>query len=458
MRRLLLCALFLALGVAGWAASGPIDQVGFVLLADSTTTDTTSTDTIPTDTTTTIPETTDTTSTTVTDTTSTDTTTTDTTSSTTTTVPVDNPPSITSVPQDLSVEANGPNGSTVNYTKPTATDDEDGPLAVACSPESGSIFRLGESTVTCTATDSGGNTTQAPFPVTVRDTTPPSLVVPAEHSIYATSALGVSDSDPGVIAFVQAASATDIVDPQPVVGSDLHSFLPVGVTVIRFFARDFSGNATGREVRLTVLPPPKVGAPPLPPPVVASPPPNVAFLALAPLDGALGLTWQIPPGCDHVVVTRSGSDGGADEVVYSGNGNSFTDQGLENGVEYRYVIRCVDAAGNRSAGVAIVAVPRRNMLRSPKDGAQLKKPPRFAWVSEVDADYYNLQLLRNGVRIFVSWPTKPSFVLKRTWKYQGRRYTLTAGRYEWYVWPGFGPRKDVNYGTLLGVRSFRIRP
>lgn len=98
------------------------------------------------------------------------------------------------------------------------------------------------------------------------------------------------------------------------------------------------------------------------------------------------------------------------------------------------------------------------MLRLPKDGAQLKKPPKLAWASESDADYYNLQLLRNGVRIFTAWPTKTSLTLRKTWKYEGRKYTLTPGRYEWFVWPGFGPRKDANYGALLGTRSFRIRP
>jgi HYR domain len=452
MRPLLFCLLFLALGAAGWSASSSFDRAGFIWL-DTTTTDTTpTTTTTPTDSTptgtTTITSTDTTPTTTIT---STDTTPTITTPTTT----VINPPSFANVPQNVSVEANGPSGSVVNYTAPTAVDDQGGPLPVTCSPGPGSTFALGDSTVTCTATDSGGNQGQAAFTVSVRDTTPPTLVVPAPHSVFATSALGISDSDPAVIAFVGAARATDIVDPAPVVGSDLHSFLPVGATVIRFFARDFSGNDTTRDVVLTVLPQPPANTPPLAPPAVRQPPANVAALGVAPLDGALRLTWQ--PACaDHVVVTRSNSDGSAEQVVYSGNGSSYTDQGLENGVEYRYVVRCVDAAGNRSAGVAIVAVPRRNMLRSPKDGAQLTKPPRLVWSSEAQADYYNLQLLRNGVRIFTAWPRKTSLTLQKTWKYEGRRYTLAAGRYEWYVWPGIGPRKDANYGILLGARSFRI--
>jgi hypothetical protein len=428
MRQLLFCVLFLALGATGWSASGSFDRAGYVWLdaTDSTSTDTT----------------------TPTDTTSTDATTTDaTTTDVTTTTTVDNPPSFANVPSGLTVEANGPSGSAVNYTPPTASDDTDGPRPVSCTPGPGSTFPLGSTSVTCTATDLAGHQAQASFTVAVHDTTAPTLVTPDPHSVYASSALGASDSDPGVVAFVQAASATDIVDPHPVVGSNIHSLLPVGTTIISFYARDFSGNGTTRNVPLNVLPPPEASAPPLPPVVVASLPPNV---------GALTLTWQPPPGCDHVVVTRSNSDGSAETVVYTGNGSRYEDQGLENGIEYRYVIRCVDASGNRSAGVAIVAVPHRNMLRSPKDGAALKKPPKLVWGRDAEADYYNLQLLRNNVRIFAAWPTKTTFALKKGWKYQGRKYALRPGRYEWFVWPGFGPRKNVNYGTLLGTRSFVI--
>ena len=437
MRQLLFCVLFLALGATGWSASGSFDLAGYVWLdaTDSTSTDTT----------------------TPTDTTSTDATTTDaTTTDVTTTTTVDNPPSFANVPSGLTVEANGPSGSAVNYTAPTASDDTDGPRPVSCTPGSGSTFPLGSTSVTCTATDLAGHQAQASFTVAVHDTTAPTLVTPDPHSVYASSALGASDSDPGVVAFVQAASATDIVDPHPVVGSNIHSLLPVGTTVISFYARDFSGNSTTRNVPLTVLPPPEASAPPLPPVVVASLPPNVGVVGVAALDGTLVLTWQPPPGCDHVVVTRSNSDGSAEKVVYSGEGSRYEDQGLENGIEYRYVIRCVDASGNRSAGVAIVAVPHRNMLRSPKDGAALKKPPKLVWARDAEADYYNLQLLRNKVRIFAAWPTKTTFALKKGWKYQGRKYALRPGRYEWFVWPGVGPRKDATYGTLLGARSFVI--
>ena len=53
-------------------------------------------------------------------------------------------------------------------------------------------------------------------------------------------------------------------------------------------------------------------------------------------------------------------------------------------------------------------------------------------------------------------PSSQRYTLKKSWKYRGRSYKLGPGRYEWYVWPGFGQRAAANYGVLLGVRSFRI--
>jgi hypothetical protein len=54
---------------------------------------------------------------------------------------------------DLTEEATGPDGATVNYTKPAANDAVDGSVDVNRIPESGSIFLLGDTTVSCTATD-----------------------------------------------------------------------------------------------------------------------------------------------------------------------------------------------------------------------------------------------------------------------------------------------------------------
>ncbi|MFI0898526.1 HYR domain-containing protein [Streptomyces sp. NPDC020983] len=65
-----------------------------------------------------------------------------------------------------SVEAQGSKGAHISYTA-TAVDGVDGPLPVACTPVSGSLFPLGATTVTCTATDSAGNTGTAEATFTV---------------------------------------------------------------------------------------------------------------------------------------------------------------------------------------------------------------------------------------------------------------------------------------------------
>jgi hypothetical protein len=56
----------------------------------------------------------------------------------------------------------------------------DGPLPATCTPASGSLFPIGTTPVTCSATDAHGNTGSATFTVTVTlvDTTPPVVIVP----------------------------------------------------------------------------------------------------------------------------------------------------------------------------------------------------------------------------------------------------------------------------------------
>lgn len=59
----------------------------------------------------------------------------------------------------------------VRYTV-MAQDAIDGSVAVACTPRSGTFFKPGRTRVTCSATDSSGNTSQARFTVTVRRSRP----------------------------------------------------------------------------------------------------------------------------------------------------------------------------------------------------------------------------------------------------------------------------------------------
>ncbi|MER6101203.1 HYR domain-containing protein [Streptomyces sp. NPDC001832] len=58
---------------------------------------------------------------------------------------------------DLTIRAKDKKGARVTYDA-TAQDATDGTLPVTCTPPSGSLFPVGSTTVTCSATDSAGNT------------------------------------------------------------------------------------------------------------------------------------------------------------------------------------------------------------------------------------------------------------------------------------------------------------
>ena len=77
---------------------------------------------------------------------------------------------LTNVPANMTVNATGPSGAVVTYTPPTATDEGGETPTVGCLPASGSLFAIGTSTVTCTATDSDDSNSPvtAQFSVTVR--------------------------------------------------------------------------------------------------------------------------------------------------------------------------------------------------------------------------------------------------------------------------------------------------
>jgi hypothetical protein len=70
------------------------------------------------------------------------------------------------VPSDKSVSTKSKTGAKVTYVA-NATDIVDGPLAVICTPSSGSTFKVGATIVSCIATDSHNNTATATFKVKV---------------------------------------------------------------------------------------------------------------------------------------------------------------------------------------------------------------------------------------------------------------------------------------------------
>src|SRR5262249_3875163 len=74
-------------------------------------------------------------------------------------------PAIT-VPTGIVVPCAGPSGASVKFDA-SAHDLCDPNPTVVCTPQSGSVFPVGTTTVTCTAADSSGNTSSKSFSVMV---------------------------------------------------------------------------------------------------------------------------------------------------------------------------------------------------------------------------------------------------------------------------------------------------
>ena len=138
----------------------------------------------------------------------------------------DTAPPVLTLPGPIVTEAEGPNGAVVTFPA-AALDDVDGPVAVACSPQSGSLFGFAGSaptptTVTCSATDRAGNTATGTFTVTVQDTTPPATTPPPHIVIAATQVTGARANVPQapdsqrLLDFLAAGTAADAADPSPV--------------------------------------------------------------------------------------------------------------------------------------------------------------------------------------------------------------------------------------------------
>src|SRR5699024_6338151 len=87
-------------------------------------------------------------------------------------------PTIVDLPANITQSTDaGVCGATVSWTAPTSADNCSGSSIVqTAGPSSGSVFPVGTTTVTYTATDASNNTYSESFTVTVNDTEDPTIV------------------------------------------------------------------------------------------------------------------------------------------------------------------------------------------------------------------------------------------------------------------------------------------
>lgn len=147
-------------------------------------------------------------------------------------------------PADMQAEATAAL-TMLNLGQPAATGG-DGVYNISSDAPAGG-FALGATMVTWSVTDGAAAQASGLQSVTVSDTTAPSLVKPAD--------IQMSSATAPVTVNLGAATATDLVDPNPVVSNDMPAGgFPLGTTAVMWSAVDASGNATIAAQMVTVAP------------------------------------------------------------------------------------------------------------------------------------------------------------------------------------------------------------
>ena len=149
------------------------------------------------------------------------------------------------LPANITIEATGPSGEVVTYTA-SASDLVAGSVPVTCVPASGSTFLIGTTTVNCSATDTYSNTANGSFNVTVTDITAPTLTLPANITLEATSPSGA--------AATFSVSSIDIVDGSVAVICSPASgtTFALGVTTVNCTATDSHSNTANGSFTVTI--------------------------------------------------------------------------------------------------------------------------------------------------------------------------------------------------------------
>jgi HYR domain len=338
-------------------------------------------------------------------------------------------------------------GASVAYGLPTASDAGDASPAVTCSPASGSTFPIGTTQVTCAATDGSGNhSAQLVFDVVVQQgSSPPpptltSTLPAATKRTDATFAFDVAggaalacklDGPPGAGAFAPCSS------PRSYTG------LADGSYLFTVRATNAIGNVSEAS-RAWV--------------VDTNPPLSVRGLRTSFGDSWIGLSWRKHSEVDFdrvVISRRRAGTSHWNRIATVRRSTALRDPNVRNDVRYVYALRSIDRVGNRSATAKVEG--RASRILGPAYDAVRSAPPLIDWAPVRRATYFNMQLWYQGRKVLSVWPGKSSYRLRSDWIYAGRHHTLLSGRYLVYVWPGFGAKAAVRYGSLVGWTAFRMR-
>lgn len=221
------------------------------------------------------------------------------------------PPRI-EIPANMSTDAISPSGAPITFDI-TARDNSGFSSTVSCDHNSGDLFPLGTTTVTCTAIDYCGNSASASFTVTVNDGPP----------VFNLPDIAVTATAPQVVAF--NATATDVISGTlPATCSPASgSVFGVGITQVNCTATDPAGNTATGSFNVNVGPV-YSGVPGELDTTFAANPPNWADIPGVYIDQACSMTRAMILQDDGKILI-GGNVGGGGFSIQRINGNGTPD-------------------------------------------------------------------------------------------------------------------------------------
>ncbi|MEZ5043203.1 MAG: HYR domain-containing protein [Saprospiraceae bacterium] len=200
-------------------------------------------------------------------------------------------PEISGCPVNISSgNASGNCSAQVSWTPPVASDTDGTIVSFVSSHAPGSVFPVGTTTVTYTATDNDGNISSCSFDVTISDTESPQISCPANITVF-----GASGAASAVVTYAAPIGTDNCTGVSTVQTGGLGSgsSFPIGTTTETYTVTDAAANATSCSFTVTVI---ETG-----PPIISGCPSNISQGTDAGVCEAV-VSWIAPTASDEGTV------------------------------------------------------------------------------------------------------------------------------------------------------------
>jgi|GEM_PF-5900655 len=245
-------------------------------------------------------------------------------------VTIDNTAPTLNLPKDITMEATNHDGEIINFETSASDVNPENPT-VTCDPASGSTFKLGTTTVSCTATDTAGNTATGSFNIKITDTTNP-IITPPENQTFEANGPLTTPVD------LIPATSTDIADANPTISHTPTKF-PLGATEVTWTATDASGNYANATSSVTII---------------DTTAPTINLIGNNPFDMYINKDYSIlNPDPDYTVSDLVDGDNITGHITITVTGKDFDNTVLGS---HTITYSAVDLSGNRATTTRTVNI------------------------------------------------------------------------------------------------------